>query len=96
VSPEAFQAFSDLLETEAFHNATTFREQVALAVELFAQTGYQFGTVRVAKFSAYQKEPLCSITNDTDRREKETDFLHPSMEIVGNKFELSFTRDSHK
>jgi hypothetical protein len=33
VSPEAFHAFSDLLETEALHNATTFREQVALAVE---------------------------------------------------------------
>jgi hypothetical protein len=32
-SSEAFHAFSDMLETEAFHNATRFREQVALAVE---------------------------------------------------------------
>jgi hypothetical protein len=65
-------------------------------LNIFAQTDYQFRTVRLAKFSAYQKELLRSITNTPDVSEKEMDVLHPSMAIIGNKFELSFTRDSHK
>jgi hypothetical protein len=77
VSPEAFHAFSGLLEIEAFHNATTFREQVALSVEHLRPDGYQVRTVRLAKFSAYQKEQLCNIINDTDASEKKwTSFIH--------------------
>jgi hypothetical protein len=45
VSPEAFHAFSDLLETEAFHNATTFREQVALAGEYLRPDGLSIRTI---------------------------------------------------
>jgi hypothetical protein len=64
VSPEAFHAFSDLLETEAFHNVTTFRKQVALAVEHlrpdglsipYSQIGKIFGISKGAVTPHYQR-----------------------------------------